>query len=193
MKSLGNSQVCLARLWSFGTAKFLWTTAFSATFAGFLLISGRVSDIYSSSEYLVEMFPPIDGVDQCSEYLEWTFIAGAFCAGMLSLGSGLIHDKVGQFVLRALTGTYRSFVPACFDVITSVLFTGIAGAMTVPSALSLIIEWYAHVSISEDDLVFDCQRRFPEKDEQEQAIALFGGSSGLGSGEREARSKRSFG
>lgn len=97
-------------------------SAFSATFAGFLLISGRVSDIYSS---------------------KWTFIAGAFCAGMLSLGSGLIHDKVGQFVLRALTG--------------------IAGAMTVPSALSLIIEW------------------FPEKDEQEQAIALFGGSSGLGS------------
>lgn len=44
-------------------------------------------------------------------------------------------------------------------------FTGIGAAMTVPSALSLIVEW------------------FPEPKEQNQAIAFFGGASGLGNSE----------
>lgn len=43
-------------------------------------------------------------------------------------------------------------------------FAGVGGALTVPSALSLIIEW------------------FPEPAEQQQGIALFGGASALGNG-----------
>ena len=44
------------------------------------------------------------------------------------------------------------------------LNVGIGAAMTVPSALSLIVEW------------------FPEPSEQNQAISFFGGSSALGNG-----------
>ncbi|KAI0049666.1 MFS general substrate transporter [Auriscalpium vulgare] len=101
--------------------EIVWVfSAYSATFAAFLLISGRVSDIYSS---------------------KWSFIVGSALVGLFSLGCGLIQDKVGLFILRA--------------------FTGIAAAATVPSALSLIVEW------------------FPEPEEQNHAIAFFGGCSGL--------------
>ncbi|KAI0043880.1 MFS general substrate transporter [Auriscalpium vulgare] len=104
------------------TNEIVWVfSAYSATFAAFLLISGRVSDIYSA---------------------RWSFIVGSALVGLFSLGCGLVHDKVGMFILRA--------------------FTGIAAAATVPSALSLIVEW------------------FPEPEEQSQAIALFGGSSAIG-------------
>ncbi|KAF8308262.1 MFS general substrate transporter, partial [Clavulina sp. PMI_390] len=105
-----------------GPAEVTWSfAAYSATFAAFLLISGRVSDVYSA---------------------KWTFIAGAILIGAFSLGAGFVHDKVIFFVLRALAG--------------------VGAAMTVPSALSLIVQW------------------FPGGDEQARGIALFGGSGALG-------------
>lgn len=64
--------------------------------------------------------------------------------GVFSLGCGFAQDKVALFILRALAG--------------------IGAAMTVPSALSLIIEW------------------FPAPDEQARGIALFGGCGALGNG-----------
>ncbi|KAF8330309.1 major facilitator superfamily domain-containing protein [Cantharellus anzutake] len=96
-------------------------SAYSAAFAAFLLISGRVSDIYSS---------------------KWTFIVGSALVGLFSLGCGFVKDKVGMFVLRGLMG--------------------VAAAATVPSGLSLIIEW------------------FPDPHEQNFGISMFGGSSALG-------------
>ncbi|KAI0045819.1 MFS general substrate transporter [Auriscalpium vulgare] len=102
--------------------EIVWVfSAYASTFAAFLLISGRVSDIYSA---------------------KWSFIVGSALVGLFALGCGLVHDKVGMFILRA--------------------FTGIAAAATVPSALSLIVEW------------------FPDPEEQSQAIAFFGGSSAIG-------------
>ncbi|KAF8305931.1 MFS general substrate transporter [Clavulina sp. PMI_390] len=96
-------------------------SAYSATFAAFLLISGRVSDIYSSRV---------------------CFILGAFLIGAFSLGGGFTHSKVGFFILRA--------------------FAGIGAALNVPSALSLIVEW------------------FPDPAEQAMAIAMYGAGGGIG-------------
>ncbi|KAF8305924.1 MFS general substrate transporter [Clavulina sp. PMI_390] len=96
-------------------------SAYSATFAAFLLISGRMSDIYSS---------------------RICFIAGAFLIGAFSLGSGFTNSKVGFFILRALAG--------------------IGAALNVPSALSLIVEW------------------FPDPEKQKLAIAMYGAGGGIG-------------
>ncbi|KAI0042429.1 MFS general substrate transporter [Auriscalpium vulgare] len=96
-------------------------SAYSATFAAFLLISGRVADIYSS---------------------KWAFVVGSAAVGLFSLGCGFVHGKVALFILRALGG--------------------VGAAMTVPSALSLIVEW------------------FPEPEEQNRGIAMFGGSAAVG-------------
>jgi MFS family permease len=74
----------------------------------------------------------------------WSFIVGAFILAAFSLGCGFVGDKITLFILRALAG--------------------VGAAMTVPSALSLIIEW------------------FPEADEQARGIAFFGGSGALGNG-----------
>lgn len=64
---------------------------------------------------------------------------GATALGALSLGTGFVHDKVIMFLLRGLAG--------------------VCAAMTIPSALSLIIEL------------------FPEQAEQTIALALFSGTS----------------
>jgi MFS family permease len=105
-------------------ANITWAfSAYSATFAAFLLISGRVADVYSA---------------------RMCFIVGCVILGAFSLGGGFVHSAIPMFLLRA--------------------FAGVGAAMTVPSALSLIVEW------------------FPEPSEQAQAISFFGGSSALGNG-----------
>ncbi|KAI0049700.1 MFS general substrate transporter [Auriscalpium vulgare] len=96
-------------------------SAYGATFSAFLLISGRISDIYSA---------------------KWSFIVGSAGVGLFALGCGFVHDKIALFILRALTG--------------------VCAALTVPSALSLIVEW------------------FPDPQEQNRAIAAFGGTGALG-------------
>ncbi|KAF8305923.1 MFS general substrate transporter [Clavulina sp. PMI_390] len=58
-------------------------SAYSATFAAFLLISGRISDIYNSRV---------------------CFISGAFLIGVFSLGAGFTKSKIVFFLLRALAG-----------------------------------------------------------------------------------------
>ena len=70
------------------------------------------------------------------------FVGGAFAVGVLSLGTGFTRSKVAFFALRALTG-----IPV---------------AMTIPSALALIV------------------RLFPEPGEQGKAIAAFSGSAAVG-------------
>lgn len=71
--------------------------------------------------------------------IEWTFMIGATALGALSLGTGFVHDKIIMFVLRGLAG--------------------VCAAMTIPSALSLIVEL------------------FPEEREQAIALSLFSGTS----------------
>lgn len=66
---------------------------------------------------------------------------GAGVLGAFSLGAGFVHDKVTLFVLRG--------------------FAGVCAAMTIPSALSLIVE------------------NFPTQPEQGVALSLFAGTGGL--------------
>ncbi|TFK51508.1 MFS general substrate transporter [Heliocybe sulcata] len=91
-------------------------SAFQLTFASFLLISGKISDLYSS---------------------KWAFVGGLAAEGLVSLGAGFAKDKITLIVLRALTG--------------------ISAAMTIPSALTLLVN------------------TFPESHEQSRAIGIFGG------------------
>ncbi|KIM87717.1 hypothetical protein PILCRDRAFT_258683 [Piloderma croceum F 1598] len=96
-------------------------SAFQLTFASFLLISGRISDVYNPKA---------------------AFITGLALLGSISLGAGFSNDKIVLIVLRALTG--------------------IAAALTIPSALTLIVNI------------------FPEPLEQARAIGLFGGCGCVG-------------
>ncbi|KAF9815241.1 hypothetical protein IEO21_04688 [Rhodonia placenta] len=96
-------------------------SAFQLTFASFLLISGRISDVYN---------PKV------------AFIGGVAALGIISIGAGFAKDKIAIIVLRALSG--------------------IAAAMTIPSALSLL------VSV------------FVEPNEQARAIGVFGGCGAVG-------------
>lgn len=129
-------------------AQISWAfAAYSATFAAFLLISGRLSDVYNASEY-TNPHVVQSTLKPLNFFVEWSFIIGAVVLGSFSLGCGFATEKITMFLLRA--------------------FAGIGAAMTVPSALSLIIEW------------------FPDPMEQAQGIALFGGCGAAGNGKQNA-------
>ncbi|EUC54872.1 MFS general substrate transporter [Rhizoctonia solani AG-3 Rhs1AP] len=71
--------------------------AYQATFASFLLISGRISDVYSPK--------PV-------------FILGTAFFGLTSLGCGFINDKIPLLVLRALQGIGASLtIPSSLNLI----------------------------------------------------------------------------
>ncbi|KAG1796381.1 major facilitator superfamily domain-containing protein [Suillus plorans] len=91
-------------------------SGFQLTFASFLLISGRISDVYNPKT---------------------AFVGGVAGLAVISLCAGFVNDTIPLIVLRALTG--------------------IASAMTIPSALTLLVNV------------------FPEPLEQARAIGLFGG------------------
>ncbi|KAG2155332.1 major facilitator superfamily [Suillus bovinus] len=95
-------------------------SAFQLTFASFLLISGRISDVYNPKT---------------------TFIAGVSGLGVISLCAGFVNETIPIIVLRALMG--------------------IASAMTIPSALTLLV------------------KVFPDPLDQARAIGIYGGSASL--------------
>ncbi|KAF8604038.1 MFS general substrate transporter [Ceratobasidium sp. AG-I] len=97
------------------------TAAYQATFASFLLISGRISDIYAPKP---------------------AFIVGTAFFGAISLGAGFVNDRILLIVLRALQG--------------------IGASLTIPSALSLIVQ------------------TFPDPSEQARAIGFFGAAAAIG-------------
>ncbi|KAI0804556.1 major facilitator superfamily domain-containing protein [Irpex lacteus] len=96
-------------------------SAFGLTFSSFLLISGRISDVYNA---------------------KYTFVGGLIGLGSMCLIAGFVRQKIALIILRALAG--------------------IAASMTIPSALSLLVDV------------------FPEPKEQAVAIAAFGGSGAVG-------------
>ncbi|KAI0740199.1 MFS general substrate transporter [Earliella scabrosa] len=96
-------------------------SAFQLTFASFLLISGRISDVYNP---------------------KFAFIGGVATLGVLSIAAGFAASKIPLIVLRALCG--------------------IAAALTIPSALTLLVNV------------------FPEPTEQARAIGVFGGCGAIG-------------
>ncbi|KZS87100.1 MFS general substrate transporter [Sistotremastrum niveocremeum HHB9708] len=95
-------------------------SAYQLTFASFLLLSGRISDVY----------PP-----------KYAFIIGVELLGFLCLGAGFTKNTIGLLVIRGISG--------------------LAGALTIPAALNLIV----HL--------------FPEEKEQARAIGIFGGTAAL--------------
>ncbi|KAG8748423.1 hypothetical protein FRC10_005970 [Ceratobasidium sp. 414] len=71
--------------------------AYQATFASFLLISGRVSDIYSPK--------PV-------------FVVGTIFFGVISLGGGFVKDRIVLIVLRALQGIGASLtIPSALNLL----------------------------------------------------------------------------
>ncbi|THG96869.1 hypothetical protein EW026_g5038 [Hermanssonia centrifuga] len=63
-------------------------SAFQLTFASFLLISGRISDVYNPKT---------------------AFIVGVSGLGCISIGAGFVQDKITLIVLRALSGIVEVF------------------------------------------------------------------------------------
>ncbi|KAF9242845.1 major facilitator superfamily domain-containing protein [Melanogaster broomeanus] len=99
----------------------IWVlSAFQLTFASFLLISGRISDVYNPKR---------------------AFVGGVSAFGLLSIGAGFVNDKITIIILRALLG--------------------IASAMTIPSALTLLVD------------------TFPDPLQQARAIGIFGGCGAI--------------
>ncbi|KAI0357081.1 MFS general substrate transporter [Trametes cingulata] len=96
-------------------------SAFQLTFASFLLISGRISDVYNP---------------------KFAFIGGVSVLGVLSIGAGFVTNKIPLIILRALMG--------------------IAASMTIPSALTLLVNV------------------FTDPSEQARAIGVFGGCGAVG-------------
>ncbi|KAG1827908.1 major facilitator superfamily domain-containing protein [Suillus variegatus] len=75
-------------------------SAFQLTFASFLLISGRISDVYN----------PKTG-----------FIGGVFGLGVISLCAGFVDDTIPLIVLRALTGIASSMtIPSALALLVRV-------------------------------------------------------------------------
>ncbi|KAF9242847.1 major facilitator superfamily domain-containing protein [Melanogaster broomeanus] len=95
-------------------------SAFQLTFASFLLISGRISDVYNTKN---------------------AFLGGVSALGLLSVGAGFVNHKITIIILRALIG--------------------ISSAMTIPSALTLLVN------------------TFPDPLQQARAIGIFGGCGAI--------------
>ncbi|KAI0667389.1 MFS general substrate transporter [Trametes maxima] len=103
-------------------------SAFQLTFAAFMLISGRVSDVYNP---------------------KFAFIGGLSVLGVLSIGSGFVKSKIPFLILRALTGIASSMtIPSALALLVNVFpepseqarAIGVfAGTGAVGSVLGLII------------------------------------------------------
>ncbi|KAI0337830.1 MFS general substrate transporter [Trametopsis cervina] len=75
-------------------------SAFQLTFASFLLISGRISDVYN---------PKI------------AFICGVMGLGCLSIGGGFVREKIVLIVIRALSGVAASLtIPSALSLLVDV-------------------------------------------------------------------------
>ncbi|KAI0653606.1 MFS general substrate transporter [Cubamyces menziesii] len=84
LNALFTALPALKRVFALGEADASWVmSAFELTYAAFLLISGRISDVYNP---------------------KWPFVIGVFAFGILSLGAGFVQSGVGLIVIRAVCG-----------------------------------------------------------------------------------------
>jgi MFS family permease len=92
---------------------------------------------------------------------EPAFLIGAVILGLTHLGGGFVRNKIAMFVLRGIggLGMSRLTMPYC-----RLLIFPSGGALTVPSALSMLVEL------------------FPEKEEQGKALTVYGVSAAVGNG-----------
>ncbi|KAG9312486.1 major facilitator superfamily domain-containing protein [Chiua virens] len=108
-------------------------SAFQLTFASFLLIVCPI--VFSLATLSNSRWKSGRISDVYNPKI--TFISGVFSLGILSVGAGFVDNKIVIIMLRS--------------------FMGIAAAMTIPSALTLLV------------------RVFPDPLEQARAIGMFGG------------------
>ncbi|THH08639.1 hypothetical protein EW145_g2573 [Phellinidium pouzarii] len=75
-------------------------SATQLAFASFLLLSGRISDVYSA---------------------KWAFVVGISILGIISVLMGLMHNKIALFILRAISGAFASLtIPSALNLIVRV-------------------------------------------------------------------------
>jgi MFS family permease len=96
--------------------------------------------------------------------IEAAFVTGIALLGAISLAAGFSGDKIVLIVLRALTGIGTSHQLSMGLSLIFSLITNPAAALTIPSALTLIVNV------------------FTEPLEQARAIGLFGGCGSIGNG-----------
>ncbi|THU86518.1 MFS general substrate transporter [Dendrothele bispora CBS 962.96] len=90
-------------------------TAFNLTFGSFLLLSGRISDIYHPK--------PI-------------FILGFFIVGIFGIGAGFVHNIIGLIIIRAIQGIGASMtIPSAISMLTS--------AYTDPESRGIALTFFA--------------------------------------------------
>ncbi|KXN91299.1 hypothetical protein AN958_01273 [Leucoagaricus sp. SymC.cos] len=101
-----------------------WLIAsYQLTFASFLLVSGRFSDVYNP---------------------KYVFLAGLACFGLFSLGSGFSNNAIGLLVVRAFTGLAAS-IHGSADVDGPVVLGLILGAILVQFATWRWVFWIGGV------------------------------------------------
>ncbi|KAG0708281.1 MFS general substrate transporter [Suillus ampliporus] len=88
----------LVRKFDFTQSQSVWIiSAYQLTFASFLLMSGKIGDIYNP---------------------KYTFITGKFIVGVISIGLGFVSDGILFLVLRALCGIAASLtVPSALALL----------------------------------------------------------------------------
>ncbi|KAF8509048.1 MFS general substrate transporter [Gautieria morchelliformis] len=90
-------------------------TAYSLTFGSFLLLAGRISDIYHPK--------PV-------------FISGFFLIGILGVGGGFVHNIIPLIIIRALQGIGAAMtIPSATSMLTA--------AYTTPTAQGIALTFFA--------------------------------------------------
>ncbi|KAI0070062.1 MFS general substrate transporter, partial [Panus rudis PR-1116 ss-1] len=103
-------------------------SAFQLTFASFLLISGRISDIYNP---------------------KYAFIFGITALGGISIGAGFVREKITLIVLRALSGIAAALtIPSSLTLLVNLFPEGreqahaigaFGGCSAIGNVLGLVI------------------------------------------------------
>ncbi|KAF9221119.1 MFS general substrate transporter [Gyrodon lividus] len=134
----------LVLLLMFCFAQFLDAFNISALFSAIPALEASMNITESQSVWIISAFQLtfassllISGRISDVYDPEKAFIGGVFALGLLSVGAGFLNDEIAIIIFRALTG--------------------IASAMTIPSALTLLVNI------------------FPDPLEQARAIGIFGG------------------
>ncbi|KAG2121415.1 MFS general substrate transporter [Suillus cothurnatus] len=91
----------LVRRFGFTQSQSVWIiSAYQLTFASFLLMSGKISDIYNP---------------------KYTFLTGKFFLGVISIGLGFVSDGILFLALRALSGIAASLtIPSALALLIGI-------------------------------------------------------------------------
>jgi MFS family permease len=86
-------------------------SAFQLTFASFLLLSGRLSDVTNPSKF-VQLF--LHAAIKLEPYSEYTFVVATASIGCISIATGFLESKIPFIVFRAIAGISMSHFPSYY-------------------------------------------------------------------------------